>query len=71
LVDIFWSVWKTRNRACFYHVMPNDPTDIQFHIFYWIDYWASYTHGNICILFFEEKLCILISTLWLFLCSSE
>lgn len=28
LAAMFWSIWKTKNRACFDDILANDPCDI-------------------------------------------
>jgi hypothetical protein len=38
---MFWSIWKTLNRACFDNVLPFDPCDIIYMIFHLLDYWCE------------------------------
>jgi hypothetical protein len=38
---MFWSIWKTRNRACFDNVLPFDPCDIIYIICHLLDYWCE------------------------------
>ena len=33
LAAVIWSIWKTRNVACFDHIYPNDPNVVMNHIF--------------------------------------
>jgi hypothetical protein len=41
LAAIFWSIWKTQNRACFENILPHDPSEILFQICHWINYWGE------------------------------
>jgi hypothetical protein len=41
LAVVFWSIWKTQNRACFYNVLPSDPCDIIYMICHLLDYWCE------------------------------
>jgi hypothetical protein len=41
MAAVLWSIWKTRNRACFDGIMPADPCDIVFQIYHYIDYWSN------------------------------
>jgi hypothetical protein len=41
LPALFWSIWKTTNRACFENVLPTDPCEIIYQICHWIDFWSE------------------------------
>jgi hypothetical protein len=41
LAALFWSIWKTRIRACFENILPNDPCKILYQICHWIHYWSE------------------------------
>ena len=38
---VLWSLWKARNRACFEHAWPSDPSVVLFNACYWIDHWSN------------------------------
>ena len=37
---VLWSIWKTRNNACFRSVLPNNPCSITNMIGHWMTTWA-------------------------------
>lgn len=41
LAAIIWTIWKSRNKACFENKFPRDPTDLVFMACSWVDSWAS------------------------------
>lgn len=35
-----WALWKTRNKACFEHILPVDPIETVYVACNWIENWA-------------------------------
>ncbi|KQK05392.1 hypothetical protein BRADI_2g19836v3 [Brachypodium distachyon] len=35
-----WTIWRTRNDACFKFTYPRDPANLVFIFCYWLKYWA-------------------------------
>jgi hypothetical protein len=46
LSALYWTLWKTSNRACFEHVMPRDPCNAYFHMCYSIHPYLGGTSGG-------------------------
>ena len=44
---VTWSLWKTRNIACFDHVYPDDPTSVVYQISCWINSLADLQKAKI------------------------
>jgi hypothetical protein len=36
-----WTIWKTRNLACFESKWPNEPIDVLNRVVYWIKLWSD------------------------------
>lgn len=43
---MLWAVWRARNRVCFRHKRPNDPTSVVFSVCYWLDFWSILQEGE-------------------------
>lgn len=41
LSDVVWTLWKTRNRAYFDHIIPADPVGVIFQVCHWLDFWCD------------------------------
>ena len=41
VASVMWSLWKTRNAACFNNVFPYDPTSVIAKKAHWMESWAK------------------------------
>lgn len=41
IAALCWTIWRTRNEACFQGNYPKDPANLVFLMCYWLKYWAG------------------------------
>lgn len=41
LSAVVWTLWKTRNRVYFDHIIPADPVGVIFQVCHWLDFWCD------------------------------
>lgn len=41
IAAVLWTLWKTRNDACFQRKSVTEPTSVLFQIYHWIYFWSG------------------------------